>query len=107
MAVGRPLLPGTALARRLQVFFNLQSSSWRLKSIVGVSSRLYAPSGFVPGGVEIGSGEFVGGGFGAFLDRVFSRRSKGFSAKSLFPFVISFFFTTLCVFVTPPLIMKL
>jgi hypothetical protein len=45
--------------------------------------------------MEIGSGEFVGGGFGAGLDHVFSRRSKGFSAKSLGPFVISLFFMTL------------
>jgi hypothetical protein len=107
MAVGRPLLPQPALARRLQDFFNLQSSRRRLISIGGVSSHLHAPSGFVPGGVEVGSDEFDGGGLGAGLDRVFLRWSKGLVAKSLGRVVIFLFFMTLSVIVTPPLIMKL
>jgi hypothetical protein len=107
MVVGRPLHHETALVLRLQDFFNLQSSTRKLISIVGVCSRLHAPSGFVPGGVEVGSDEFDGGGLGAGLDRVFLRRSKGLVAKSLGRVVIFLFFMTLSVIVTPPLIMKL
>jgi hypothetical protein len=101
LAVGRPLHPEvTTLVLHSQVFLNLQSSRRRLNSIVGVSSRLHAPSGSVPGGMEVGSGDLDGGGSGAGLDRVSFFQYKVLSAKCLGGFVISLFFRTLYVICT-------
>jgi hypothetical protein len=45
--------------------------AWRLSSFVGVGSHLCAPSGLVPGGVEVDSGELRRGEEGAGPDRFF------------------------------------
>jgi hypothetical protein len=56
----------------------------RPSCFVAFSSHLSAPSGFIPGGVEVGCGELVYGGFGAgpdrylyFLFKVFCANYKG------------------------------
>jgi hypothetical protein len=69
-------------------------------SFVGVSSRLHAPSGFVPDGMEVGSDELFGGGSGAGLDRVFTFQSKVLCAKCVDRFIIFYFFWTLFVICT-------
>jgi hypothetical protein len=101
LAVGRALQPDATAIIRPQAFFNLQSvSKRRLNSFVGVSSRFHAPSGSVPGGVEVGSGELYGGGSGAGPDGVFSYQSKVLSAKCTGRFIISPLFRALYVICT-------
>jgi hypothetical protein len=101
LVVGRPLHPeALTLVLRPQAYLNLQSSRRRLKSIVGVCSRLHAPSGSVPGGMEVDSGDLDDGGSGAGLDRVSLFLSKVLSAKCLGRFVIFLFLTTLYVICT-------
>jgi hypothetical protein len=106
LVVGLPLPPPSLATvysgRRLQVYNNLQAMMPQRRpfSFVGVSSRLHAPSGYVPGGIEVGSGELYGGGSGAGLDRVFSSQSKVLSAKCMGRFVFFYFFMTLSIICT-------
>lgn len=107
LVVGRLLPPPSPAAtvfssRRKQVYNNLQAlmPQRRPFSFNGVSSRLRAPSGFVPGDMEVGSGELFGGGTGAGLDRVFTFQSKVLCAKCVGRFVISYFSWTLFVICT-------
>lgn len=72
--VERRLLPPPASVRR-QMVFNLQATMpyRRPSGSSAAGSRLSAPSGVVPGGVEVGGAEcqIDRGGDGAGLDRVF------------------------------------
>jgi hypothetical protein len=103
LVVGRPLPPPSSATvysgRRLQVYNNLQAMMPQRRpfSFVGVSSRLHASSGSVPGGMEVGSGKLYGGGSGAGLDRVFTSQSKVLCAKCVGRIVISYFSWTLFV----------
>jgi hypothetical protein len=63
----------------------------RLSNFVGVGSHLYAPSGLVPGDVEVDSGELRRGEEGAGPDHVFSFLSKVEIAICKDQFVISHF----------------
>lgn len=98
-AEGRPLQPRAAATNhgRPQDFNNLQAflPVRRPFGLAVVGSHLHTPSGFVPGGVEVDSGEPCSGGAGAGLDHVFCLYSEVLSAKCKGQFVNLAFFRAL------------
>jgi hypothetical protein len=82
-AEGWPLHPRATATGRPLGNNNLRQAlmpTRRISSVVGVSSHLCAPSGFVPGGVEVNSGELCRGEEGAVPDRVSLFYSRVLSA---------------------------
>ena len=109
MAEGRPLLPSTSgtvsPGRSLKVIFNLQAvvPLWRPLRLDAACSRLFVPSGVVPGDIEVGCGEFKSwsAGDGAvpdcvppFLFKVRSANCKGWVVIFYFLVALSVIFNS-------------
>jgi hypothetical protein len=105
MAEGRPLHPRVMATDRPQGNSNLRQAFMpirRLSSFVGVSSHLCAPSGPIPGGVEVDPGELRHGEEGVGPDRVYVFYSRVLSVICKGQVVICLFSSGLSVKCTPP-----